>query len=92
MLHLGRHHLHQAPADSIHEGLDSVISKQRQLLLDFLRRLLTKFHILCRRVLVLRRRDARLRHRQRNGEREESGGAQKAAAGPLSVTHHQQAP
>ena len=57
MLHLGRRHLHQAPADSIHEGLDAVISKKRQLLLDFLRGLLTKFHILCRRVLVLRRRD-----------------------------------
>jgi hypothetical protein len=52
MLHLGRRHLHQAPADSIHEGLDAVISKKRQLLLDFFRRLLTKFHILCRRVLV----------------------------------------
>ena len=53
MLQLGRRHLHQAPADSIHEGLDAVISKKRQLLLDFLRRLLTEFHILCRRVLVL---------------------------------------
>ena len=88
MLQLGRRHLHQAPADSIHEGLDAVISKKRQLLLDFLRRLLTKFHILCRRVLVLGHRDARLRDRQRgsHGE-EEDGGLQKAAMGNVSVGH-----
>ena len=49
MLHLGRHHSHEAPAESIHDGLDVVISKKRQLLLDFLRRLLADFHILCRR-------------------------------------------
>jgi hypothetical protein len=92
MLHLGRHHLHQAPADSIHEGLDSVIPKKRQLLLDFFRRLPTKLHILCRRVLVLGWRDPRLRNHQRDSYRDQSGGAQKASAGPLSVRQHQQVP
>ena len=29
MLHLGRHHSHEAPAESIHDGLDVVISKKR---------------------------------------------------------------
>jgi hypothetical protein len=90
MLHLGRHHLHETPADSIHEGLDSVIPKKWQLLLDFLRRLPTKLHILCRRVLVLGWSDARLRNRQRDSYRDESSGAQKASAGRLSVKHHQQ--
>ena len=87
MLQLGRRHLHQAPADSIHEGLDAVISKKRQLLLDFLRRLLTEFHILCRRVLVLGRRDARLRDRQRGSHGEEHGGLHNAAMEQLSFGH-----
>ena len=64
LLQLRRDHLHQAPADSIHEGLDIAIAKTRQLLLDLLRRLLTNFHILRGRVLVLGRRDARLRDGQ----------------------------
>ena len=87
MLHLGRHHLHQAPADSIHEGLDAVISKKRQLLLDFLRRLLTKFHILCRRVLVIRRRDdASARPPTRQSPRRNAAAASKAAAVTFSST------
>jgi hypothetical protein len=47
----GRPRRHRRTARSF-AGLDAVVSKKRQLLLDFLRRLLTKFHILCRRVLV----------------------------------------
>ena len=92
MLQLGRRHLHQAPADAIHKGLDAVVSENRQLLLDFLRRLLTKFHILCRRVLVFGRRDARLRDRQRGSHHDKSGGIQKAAVGTSSVRHDLQAP
>ncbi len=88
MLQLGRHHLHQAPADSIHEGLDAVISKKRQLLLDFLRRLLAKFHILCRRVLVIRRCDMRLRDGPRGSRAEENGDdLYQTASGNLSVSH-----
>lgn len=92
MLHVGGHHLYQAPADSIHEGLDVVFPKKRQLLLDFFRRLLAKLDILRRRVLVLGWRDARLGDCQRDRHREDSGDAQKTAAGTLSVKHHQQAP
>jgi hypothetical protein len=72
MLHRGRYHLHEAPADSVHEGLDAVIVQQRQLLLDFLCRLLPKFNILCRCVLVIRRCDnglpANRTHRQHHAD------------------------
>jgi hypothetical protein len=92
MLHPGWHHLYEAPADSIHEGLDAVIQKERQLPLDFFRCLPAKFHVLRRRVLVLGRRDTRLRNRQRDRHREEGGNAQNPAVGTWSVKHHQVAP
>ncbi len=82
VLHFGRYHLYQAPTDSIHEGLDAVISQQRQLLLDFLCRLLTEFHILCRCVLVIRRCDDGLppnrAHRQQYANGDHTREARKA--------------
>jgi len=76
VLQLGRRHLHQAPADAIYEGLDAVIAQKRQLLLDFLRRLLAKFDILCRRVLVIWRGDdglaANRARRQQHADRDDT--------------------